>query len=151
MMDVTSTFGKATLAFDAALQLPIPTTPTLTFRTGGTKLWGDFPFFEAATIGGDHTTQFIDAQRFAGDASLYATSELLVPLTRFKFVIPVRAGVAGVAEAGRVYVDGSSPGGWHSTAGGGIWIGRVYGSQTVSLLETGGFKSGTQLRLGLSF
>jgi hypothetical protein len=151
MMDVTSTFGKATLAFDAALQLPIPTTPTLTFRTGGTKLWGDFPFFEAATIGGDHTTQFIDAQRFAGDASLYATSELLVPLTRFKFVIPVRAGVVGVAEAGRVYVDGSSPGGWHSTGGGGIWIGRVYGSQTLSLIETGGFKSGVQVRLGLSF
>ncbi len=151
MMDVTSTFGKATLAFDAALQLPIPTTPTLTFRSGGTKLWGDFPFFEAATIGGDHTTQFIDAQRFAGDASLYATSELLVPLTRFRFVIPVRGGVVGVAEAGRVYVDGSSPGGWHSTAGGGIWIGRVYGSQTLSLIETGGFKRGTQLRLGLSF
>jgi hypothetical protein len=151
MMDVTSTFGKATLVFDAALQLPVPTTPTLTFRTGGTKLWGDFPFFEAATIGGDHTTQFIDAQRFAGDASLYATSELLVPLTHFKFVIPVRAGVVGVAEAGRVYVDGSSPGGWHSTAGGGIWIGRVYGSQTLSLMETGGFKSGVQLRLGLSF
>jgi hypothetical protein len=151
MMDVTSTFGKATVAFDAALQLPIPTTPTLTFRTGGTKLWGNFPFFEAATIGGDHTTQFIDAQRFAGDASLYATSELLVPLTRFKFVIPVRAGVVGVAEAGRVYVDGSSPGGWHSTAGGGIWIGRVFGSQTVSLIETGGFKSGLQVRLGLSF
>jgi hypothetical protein len=151
MMDVSSTFGKATLAFDAALQLPIPTTPTLTFRTGGTKLWGDFPFFEAATIGGDHTTQFIDAQRFAGDASLYATSELLVPLTRFKLVIPVRAGVVGVAEAGRVYLDGSSPGGWHSTAGGGIWIGRIFGSQTLSLLETGGFKHGLQLRLGLTF
>jgi hypothetical protein len=27
----------------------------------------------------------------------------------------------------------------------------VYGSQTLSLMETGGFKSGVQLRLGLSF
>jgi hypothetical protein len=151
MMDVTSTFGKATVALDAALQLPIPTTPTLTVRSGGTKVWGDFPFFEAATIGGDHTTQFIDAQRFAGDASLYATSELLVPLTRFRFLIPVRGGVVGVAEAGRVYVDGSSPGGWHSTAGGGIWVGRVYGPQTLSLIETGGFKHGLQVRLGLNF
>ena len=151
MMDVTSTFGKATLAFNAALQLPVPTTPTLTLRTGGTKVWGNFPFFEAATIGGDNTTQFIDAQRFAGDASLYATSELLVPLTRFKFVIPVRGGVVGVAEAGRVYVDGSSPGGWHSTAGGGVWIGRIYGSQTLSLIQTSGFKNGLQVRLGLGF
>ncbi|HEV8445359.1 MAG TPA: hypothetical protein VGQ44_01005 [Gemmatimonadaceae bacterium] len=151
MMDVTSTFGKATLALAGDLQLPIPTSPTLTFRSGGTKVWGDFPFFEAATIGGDHTTQFIDAQRFAGDASLYATSQLLVPLTQFRVIIPVRGGVVGVAEAGRVYVNGSSPGGWHSTAGGGIWIGRLYGPQTLSLVETGGFKSGVQVRLGLSF
>jgi hypothetical protein len=151
MMDVRSTFGKASLAFNAAIQLPIATSPTLTFRTGGRKLWGNFPFFEAATIGGDNSTQFIDAQRYAGDASLYGTSELLVPLTRFRLIIPVRAGITGVAEAGRVYVDGSSPGGWHSTAGGGIWLGRVFGPQTVSLIETGGQQRGVQLRLGLSF
>ena len=151
MMDVRSTFGKASLTFNAAIQLPILTSPTLTFRTGGQKLWGNFPFFEAATIGGDNSTQFIDAQRYAGDGSLYATSELLVPLTHFRFIIPVRGGVTGVAEAARVYVDGSSPGGWHSTAGGGIWIGRIYGPQTLSLIETGGEKHGVQLRLGLSF
>jgi hypothetical protein len=152
MMDVTSTFGKATLAFNGEIQLPVlPTPPTLTFRTGGTKLWGDFPFFEAAAIGGDHTTTFIDAQRFAGDASLYASSQLLVPVGKFRAIIPVRAGIVGVAEAGRVYVDGSSPGGWHSTAGGGVWIGRLYGPQTLTFVETGGFKRGFQVRLGLNF
>ncbi len=151
MMDVHSTFGKAVLGLDASLQLPVPTNPTFSFRAGGTKLWGTFPFFEAATIGGDQTTQFIDAQRYAGDASLYGTSELLVPLTRFRFVIPVRAGITGVAEAGRVYFDGASPGGWHATTGGGIWFGRVYGPQTISLVETAGEKHGLQLRLGLNF
>jgi hypothetical protein len=151
MMDVRSTFSKATLAFNAALQLPVLTRPTLTFRTGAQKVWGDFPFFEAATIGGDQTTQFIDAQRYAGDAALWGTSQLLVPLTRFRVIIPVRAGITGVAEAGRVYVDGSSPGGWHSTTGGGIWIGRLYGPQSLSLIETAGEKHGVQLRLGLSF
>lgn len=151
MMDVRSTFGKAVVALNASLQLPLPTTPTLAFRAGGAKLWGDFPFFEAATIGADHTTQFIDAQRYAGDASLYATSQLLVPLTRTRLIIPVRAGITGVAEAGRVYFDGSSPGGWHATTGGGIWVGRIYGSQTLSLLETTGEKHGLQFRLGLNF
>ncbi len=151
MMDVQSTFGKAVLGVDASLQIPMPTSPTLSFRAGGTKVWGAFPFFEAATIGGDQTTQFIDAQRYAGDASLYGTSELLVPLTRFRVIIPVRAGITGVAEAGRVYLDGASPGGWHATTGGGIWFGRLYGPQTVSLIETAGEKHGLQLRLGLNF
>ena len=152
MMDVQSTFGKATVGLAASLQLPVPTAPTLTFRAGGTKLWGNFPFFDAATIGGDHTTQFIDAQRYAGDASLYGTTQLLVPVvTRFRFVIPARAGIVGDAEGGRVYLNGSSPGGWHSTLGAGVWVGRVFGPQTISLIETRGEKHGLQLRLGLDF
>jgi hypothetical protein len=56
----------------------------------------------------------MDPQRYAGDAALYATSELRVPLARFNFVLPLRAGIVGVAEAARVYVGGSSPGGWHA-------------------------------------
>jgi hypothetical protein len=94
----------------------------------------------------------MDTQRYAGDASLYGTSELLVPLAHFKLLIPVRAGVMGAAEAGRVYVGGASPGGWHATTGGGVWLGRVYGSQVISLIGTNERgHAGLQLRLGLGF
>ena len=61
------------------------------------------------------------------------------------------AGVTGVAESGRVYYKGSSPDGWHSTTGAGIWVGRMYGSEMLSLVQTNGEKHGLQLRLGLSF
>lgn len=150
-MDVRSAFGSASLSLGSALVLPLPTHPILNTRAGGKKLWGDFPFFEAATIGGLRTTRFLDTQRYAGDASLYGTTELLVPLTRFTFMIPAQAGIVGVADAGRVYVDGQSPGGWHSTTGEGIWFGRVYGSQTLTILRTTEPGHTYQIRLGLGF
>jgi len=31
--------------------------------------------------------------------------------------------VLAFTDAGRVYVNGSSPGGWHVVAGGGLWFG----------------------------
>jgi hypothetical protein len=151
MWDVRSPFEVASLALGASFELPIATRPLFVARAGGKKLFGDFPFYEAAMLGGHETTQYITSQRYAGDGSLYATSELYVPLTRFTFLIPVRAGVTGVAESGRVYYQGSSPGGWHSTTGGGIWIGRVYGSEMLSIVQTSGEQHGLQFRLGLSF
>ena len=151
MWNVRSPFEVASLALGASFEIPIPTRPLLVARAGGKKLWGDFPFYEAATLGGHETLEFVDSQRYAGDGSLYATSELYVPLARFQLLIPVRAGVTGLAESGRVYYQGSSPDGWHSTTGAGIWIGRVYGSEMLSLVQTNGVESGLQLRLGLSF
>ena len=150
-MDVRSGFGEASLALGAAVTLPIPTHPILNARAGGKKLWGDFPYFEAATLGGMETLRFMDTQRYAGDASLYGTSELLIPLARFKFLIPAQAGIAGDAEAGRVYFGGQSPSGWHSATAEGIWVGRTYGSQTLTLLRTTEPGHQIQLRLGLGF
>ena len=151
-MDVHSAFREASLALGAALIVPIPTHPILNVRAGGKKLWGDFPCFEAATLGGIQTLRFMDTQRYAGDASLYGTSELLIPLTHFKFLIPAQAGIAGDAEAGRgAILGGQSPGGWHSATAEGIWVGRVYGSETLTLLRTTEPAHQIQLRLGLGF
>ncbi len=37
-------------------------------------------------------------------------------------MVPVAAGIFGLADAGRVYLDGATPGGWHTSVGGGIWF-----------------------------
>jgi hypothetical protein len=37
-------------------------------------------------------------------------------------IVPVGVGVFGLAEAGRVYLDGDSEGGWHRTFGGGLFF-----------------------------
>ena len=69
--NVTTAFEEIDAAGGLYFALPVPTHPTLTLRGGGKKLFGNFPFQEAAFIGGSTTIRTLDPQRFAGDASLY--------------------------------------------------------------------------------
>jgi hypothetical protein len=152
MMDLRSSFQETSITAATSSSLPLPTRPLLILRGGAKKVFGDFPFYEAATIGGEGTTRYMDSQRYAGDAALFATSELRVPLAHFKLMMPLRAGVLGVAESGRVYLDGDSPGGWHSRAGGGIWLGHGESPSVLTLTHTSEpGRRGVNLRFGLNF
>jgi hypothetical protein len=152
MMDVSSAFEAADLTVGTSTTLPVVTHPLLVVRAGGRKVFGNAPFFEAATLGGESTMRYLDTERYAGDAALYATTELRVPLAQFTLLMPLRAGILGLAEAGRVYVDGESPGGWHSRAGGGVWIGLRDASPVLTLTRTNEpGRPGVGLRLGLNF
>jgi hypothetical protein len=46
-----------------------------------------------------------------------------VRVAHFTFILPVDMGIFGVVDAGRVYLNGDSPGGWHTSKGLGFWIG----------------------------
>ena len=151
-MDVRSPFEEVAGAVATSVTVPVPTRPLFIVRMGGKKLYGNYPFYEAAAIGGIGTTRYMDPQRYAGDASLYATSELRIPLARFTLLLPLRAGIVGVAEAARVYVGGSSPGGWHARTGEGVWFGRGDASPVVTLMRTTEpGHAGLRLGLGLNF
>ena len=151
-MDVRAPFEEVAVGVATSVTVPVPTHPLFIVRTGGRKLYGNYPFSEGAAIGGEGTTRYMDPQRYTGDASLYATSELRVPLARFNFVLPLRAGIVGVAEAARVYVGGSSPGGWHARTGEGVWFGRGDASPVVTLMRTTEpGHTGLRLGLGLNF
>jgi hypothetical protein len=121
--NVTTAFEEIDAAGGLYFALPVPTHPTLTLRGGGKKLFGNFPFEEAAFIGGSTTIRTLDPQRFAGDASLYGTAELRIPVLTLTVLVPVDLGLLGTVDYGRVYVNGSSPGGWHNAFGGGFWVG----------------------------
>jgi hypothetical protein len=116
--------------------IPFPTKPVIALRGGGKKLYGDFPYFDAAFLGGGSSFRTEHRQRFAGDASVFGSAELRVPLFSFPFVFPMNVGVLGFYDAGRVYFDGESPGGWHTAAGGGVWIGAVDAARNVNVLYT---------------
>lgn len=97
--------------------------PTLALRVGGKKLWGDFPIHDAAFLGGARTLRGYPTERFAGEASAYATAELRSPLATVNLrLVRGTLGVHGLLDAGRVFVDGDSPGGWHTATGGGVWF-----------------------------
>jgi hypothetical protein len=107
--------------------------PTFAFRVGAEKVWGDFPFFEAAFVGGPQTVRGFHDQRFAGDASAYGSGELRLPLTRYSLIVPGELGVFGFADAGRVFTDADPSDRWHVGVGGGIWLSLLDRANTVSL------------------
>ncbi len=130
--------------------LPLPLRPILAIRGAAKKVIGDFPYFEAAFVGGGGSVRNLDAERFAGDASLNATAELRLPLAHVSFILPLDMGVFGLVDAGRVYQDGESPGGWHSAVGGGFWVGLLDPSTGLSFAFTNGQeRTGAFVRLGL--
>ena len=102
--------------------------PSLALRAGGAVVRGAFPFQEAAYLGGLESLRGYPYQRFAGDASAFGAAELRQPLGQVHVLVRGRVGAFGFGEAGRVWLDGESPGEWHPSYGGGVWFettGRV--------------------------
>lgn len=96
--------------------------PSLNLMAGGVKTWGKLPFFLAPTLGGLHTLRGYRPDRFAGDAAVYGSADLRIPLTRIKLVLPGQQGVFGFADGGRVYLRSEASDKWHSAFGGGVWF-----------------------------
>ena len=133
LFDVDSTYASLEAAATTYLSaVSAPFEPTLALRAGAKRVWGDMPFFSSAFIGGGSTLRGFDQQRFAGDTALYGTSELRLFLFRLGFLTLGDFGILGFADAGRVYVDGSSPEGWHTSFGGGIWLGILGRANGIS-------------------
>nr|NIM52039.1 hypothetical protein [Gemmatimonadales bacterium]NIN12787.1 hypothetical protein [Gemmatimonadales bacterium]NIN51012.1 hypothetical protein [Gemmatimonadales bacterium]NIP08476.1 hypothetical protein [Gemmatimonadales bacterium]NIR00912.1 hypothetical protein [Gemmatimonadales bacterium] len=107
--DVDSLFGEVHGEFATYLTArPVPLRPTLALRVGGKKVWGRFPFQEAAFIGDAASVRLGRQNRFAGDASVYGNAELRLRLARIFLVLPGDFGVFGLGDVGRVFLDGES-------------------------------------------
>jgi hemolysin activation/secretion protein len=130
---VDSTFGEVHGEAVTYLSARAPLDPTLALRVGGRKLWGRYPFFEAAFIGGASTVRLGRVNRYAGDASAYGSTELRLSLAKVKLVLPADLGVFGLADAGRVFLAGESSDTWHAAAGGGVWLSYLERAYTLSL------------------
>jgi outer membrane protein assembly factor BamA len=106
---------------------------TLALRAAGERVWGRFPFYEAAFLGGSETLRGFRFQRFAGDATVWGNAELRFFLSKFRFLVPQHFGIFALADAGRVWQDGESEGSWHKNFGGGIWIAPLRRDFTFSI------------------
>ena len=133
LLDATSAFGTVAGAFSTYFAPNVALDPTLALRVGGKKVWGTFPFFEAAFLGGATTLRGFNEQRFAGDAAVYANAELRLFLTEFRLLLPGDFGIFGLADIGRVFLDGDASDTWHKAAGGGIWFAFIDRGSTISL------------------
>jgi hypothetical protein len=111
--DVQSPFG--TVEGDVSGYIPIGNPLLLSLSIGGKKIWGDFPFFEAAYLGAENALDGYHWNRFAGDASLYGSVELKWAFQKIKFTIPGELGITVRRENGRVFLSGEESDKWHGS------------------------------------
>lgn len=151
MWDVAKAYESVDGWAAAYFTLPAPKLPVLAFRAGGKKLWGPFPYFDAAFLGGSESFRTEEKQRYAGDASVYGSAELRIPIAKFPLILPLDVGALGFADAGRVSVNGESLGGWHSAAGGGFWVGYLNPGINFNVLLTNRSNRRVTTNVGFAF
>jgi hypothetical protein len=141
-------FGN--VAVEGSVYVPLPGRgPHLALRAGGGHAFGDYPFFEAATIGGRSTVRGLRQDRYAGDTGAYGTAELRVPLDSVVLFFRTEAGAFAFGDAGRVWHDGVSAGSWHTGVGAGVWL-ALFG-RSVSLAVARSDATRAYAWLGLPF
>lgn len=148
LWDVDESFNTATAVGSAYLPL-LGETAHLALRAGGAIASGAFPLQHAPAIGGRETLRGYNFQRYAGETSAFGSAEVRVPVGTLPFLVRWRLGVFGLADAGRVWFEQQSPGGWHTGLGGGIWLSSL--GQTLSVAYAHGEANRFYLQKGMSF
>jgi outer membrane protein assembly factor BamA len=123
--------------------------PHFAVRLGGAVGTGDVPFQFAPSIGGRSSLRGFSSRRFTGDASANAGVEFRVPVGEVNFMLRSKLGLFALADAGRVWLDGSSPGGIHTGVGGGFWLASL--GRSVSVAYAQGEAGKFYVRLGQSY
>jgi hypothetical protein len=131
--DVDSRFGKVSTVASVYLTAgSIPLRPTLALRAGGEKIWGDFPYHEAAVLGGSRNLRGFPEERFSGDASAFFDSELRLNAGTLPTLLPGSWGFMASTGTGRVWLDGEDSDRWHGIYGGGLWV-SIIDAYTLTL------------------
>ena len=152
--DVEETFGEWRGEIDAYLgTTSFPLKPVLALRAGGKRLFGTYPFQEAAYLGGTSSLRGFRPNRFAGDGSVYGSAEIRLTLFKTKGTFPQDWGVFGFSDAGRVYVKNESSNEWHSSGGAGVWVSFLSPAFTlsVSYARSDEKTTGIDFRVGFAF
>lgn len=95
----------------------------LALRAGGTKIFGDYAFLEAAKLGGKTNLRGYLADRFYGRSSFYQNSEFRYKLIDFSsYIMNGELGVLAFYDGGRVWLKRQGSGHWHQGYGSGFWL-----------------------------
>ena len=94
----------------------------LAIRIGGKKVWGVYPFYVGASVGGRNNLRGYLEKRFSGDASVFGQLELRTFITDLKLIFKSKLGVFAFAEAGRVFVKNESSNKLHPSYGMGVYL-----------------------------
>jgi hypothetical protein len=80
-------------------------------------------FYQAAAIGGFDGLRGFRNQRFTGRQSYYQNTDIRYSFNKMKTsLLPIRIGIYGSFDYGRVWIDEESSNKWHNSYGGGFFI-----------------------------
>jgi hypothetical protein len=99
----------------------LPLRPALLLQAGASHRIGDYPYHDAAYLGGAASLRGFREQRFGGDSAVRFASELRLAITDVLLLFPGELGILGLADVGRVFLDGENSDRWHQGFGGGVW------------------------------
>ncbi len=123
---------------------------SLAARARGEKIFGTFPYYEAAYLGGSRSLRGFLRERFGGDVSALGSAEARLYLFKYTFLFQTSFGILAGADMGRVWVDGNSPGDWHTSATGGIWFAPIFPTNVFSF-SLASSPEGLRLTIGGGF
>jgi hypothetical protein len=149
--DGSGQFGTVTASIATYLTPPWWTAMTVAARVSGTHTEGKVPYFEAAFIGGGRTVRGLPMGRYEGNQAVFGNLDLRLRVSRVTFVLPWDFGVLGLADVGRVFVDGEQSDTWHPSFGGGLWVALLDRSLAASINVAGGAGQGTFINAGGGF
>jgi len=156
--DVESTFGWVDGQASTYLTAGSRGRLTLALRGGGRRVFGRYPFHEAASLGGGglfggaDTLRGYQANRFIGDASLYGNADLRLYVSPFFAALPGEWGLFAFADAGRVWLEGETSDTWHSSYGGGLWFGLLARRNAIAIsVARSAERTSLTVRAGFSF
>jgi hemolysin activation/secretion protein len=148
----TETFSQVRAEGVVYVPADLPLQPLLALRVGGEKLFGRYPFQEAASLGGSDSFRALLRQRYIGDASAYADAELRLLLLHNDHSLVPRIGVFGLGDVGRVFWNGETSSVWHTGYGGGVFLSLIDVNKVVSFtVATSEGQIGFHLQSGFSF
>ncbi len=150
LLDVEKAFGG--LEGEAAGYLGPSSSPVqLAARVGGRRMWGTYPWLESAFIGGRASLRGYSRNRFAGDGSLYGSLEARVWMfTANVPPIPLRVGVLGFGDVGRVWLSGEASEVWHPSWGSGVMLQPVATPYVITVAWASG-REGSRWYFGYGF
>jgi hypothetical protein len=119
--DVEETFGLVS-GHVSGLWEPVRRRLAFGARVGGQQNWGRYPWHEAAFLGGSDNVRGYDRNRYAGDSLAYANGQVMLELFNLNLILPFRVGAMGLADVGRVWLEGEESDDWHTSYGGGIFL-----------------------------
>lgn len=93
---------------------------------GQVNIGDNIEFYQAANLGANNGLRGFRQQRFSGERSLAFSGDLRYHLTKFRTgLLPLKLGIYGGGDVGRVWVDGQGSERWHNDYGGGFWVNAV--------------------------